>query len=338
MSISIDGLLDHIRCSIKEHQLGEAGRYARWLWQDENHSRQLGLNEYGCADAANILYTIGDFIAGPEERGKWIHTLQGLQNPETGLFEEATHHPIHTTAHCVAALELFDAAPLHPLHQLLRYRDKEELYGLLEGLDWTFNPWPQSHQGAGIYAAMAITGGAGPEWEEWYFSWLWNEADPVTGMWRKGYASLDAQQSTAPLYQYMAASFHYLFNLEYRRMPLHYPERMVDTCLELYQNKSLCQRLGTEVGFVEIDWIYCLNRASRQTAHRFGEVKQTLHAFAAEYLDYLHAIDYATDEKFNDLHLLFGTVCALAELQVALPGIIASAKPLKLVLDRRPFI
>ena len=45
-----------------------------------------------------------------------------------------------------------------------------------------------------------------------------------------------------------------------------------------------------------------------------------------------------TDDGLNDLHALFGAVCCLAELQAALPGEITSEKPLKLVLDRRPFI
>ena len=44
------------------------------------------------------------------------------------------------------------------------------------------------------------------------------------------------------------------------------------------------------------------------------------------------------DEGFGDRHMLFGTVCALAELQQALPGELESTVPLKLVLDRRPFI
>ena len=40
----------------------------------------------------------------------------------------------------------------------------------------------------------------------------------------------------------------------------------------------------------------------------------------------------------NDLHALFGAVCALAELQLALPGELRSSVPLRNVLDRRPFI
>ena len=36
--------------------------------------------------------------------------------------------------------------------------------------------------------------------------------------------------------------------------------------------------------------------------------------------------------------MLFGGVCALAELQQTLRGELISDKPLRLVLDRRPFI
>ncbi|MDF3130566.1 hypothetical protein P0Y35_15265 [Kiritimatiellaeota bacterium B1221] len=43
-------------------------------------------------------------------------------------------------------------------------------------------------------------------------------------------------------------------------------------------------------------------------------------------------------DGLNDLHMLFGSLCALAELQASLPGVLTSSRPLKLVLDRRPFI
>ena len=45
-----------------------------------------------------------------------------------------------------------------------------------------------------------------------------------------------------------------------------------------------------------------------------------------------------THAGLNDMHTLFGCICALAELQSFLPGEIVSDVPLKLVLDRRPFI
>ena len=94
---------------------GVARRYRRWLRQDPPGTRDLGVNPYGCADAANLLYSIGRFPGSAGERLAWVDALRSLQDPGDGLFHEATHHEIHTTAHCVAALELFDARPARSL-------------------------------------------------------------------------------------------------------------------------------------------------------------------------------------------------------------------------------
>ncbi len=50
------------------------------------------------------------------------------------------------------------------------------------------------------------------------------------------------------------------------------------------------------------------------------------------------SLDPDTSAKMDDLHLLFGAICCVAELQRFLPGSVITDKPLKLVLDRRPFI
>ena len=81
-----------------------------------------------------------------------------------------------------------------------------------------------------------------------------------------------------------------------------------------------------------------MTRASRQTPYRFDECCQLLEDFADGYLGWFETIDWEKDEGFNDLHMLFGAVCALAELQQTLRGKILTVNPLKLVLDRRPFI
>lgn len=339
--------LENVRQIIARHQLGRSGAYCRWLWQPADPGkprRQLGINEYGCADAANTLYMIGAFPSEPAEREEWVRTLQSLQHPDTGLFVEETHHPIHTTAHCIAALELFDQKALHPLTALHQYLDKDNLYHLLDNLEWTVNPWLASHQGAGLYAALVLQGEANSQWQQWYFDWLWNEADPETGFWRKGQVVLisegDSFSGKLPfptIFPHLAGSFHYLFNHEYAHMPLRYPEKMIDTCLNILDN-NLWVTLGRAVSFAEVDWVYCMTRAMRQTPYRFEEGKAALRRFAERYLDYLESLDPLTDDGLNDLHTLFGSVCALAELQSALPGEILSDKPLKLVLDRRPFI
>ena len=76
-----------------------------------------------------------------------------------------------------------------------------------------------------------------------------------------------------------------------------------------------------------------------QTGHRREEAKERIRDFASKYIPYLEDdIEKVYSVKFDDLHATFGMTCALAELQIALPGEIKAARPLKNVMDRRPFI
>lgn len=332
--MNIDNIIKKISDTVASHRMENDGEYTRWIWQNKENSRKLGLNEYGCADAVNILYTIGEFPNTSASRETHIRALQNLQNYETGLFTEATHHPIHTTAHCIAALELFDTKPLFPLKNLMQYATDSGVKGLLEGLDWTNNPWDMSHRGAGIYAAMVLSGSVDSQWEDTYFDWLWENADSNTGFWRKD-AVLSGEK---PVFHHLAGTFHYMFNHEYAHRPLRYPQKVIDTCISLYEEGKVVENFGSNITFAEIDWVYCISRASRQTPHRHEDCRRLLKKFAEGFIEFLNGIDEKTHDGFNDLHMLFGTVCCLAELQQALPGVIRTKKPLKLVLDRRPFI
>ncbi len=336
-TVVIDDLVEEIAKCVEKHRLA-AGQYSRWLW-DNGSGRNVGINEYGCADAANIYYTIGRFPQKSEERAEWIKALQNMQDKETGLFSEPTHHTIHTTAHCTAALELFDAKPLYKCKAFEKYTTKEGLYDLLENeVDWQ-NPWPNSHKGAGILPSLVNTDMVGLEWKNDYFDWMWEHSDPETGFF---YYSANGETRKAKLYAYMAGGFHYIFNHESEHRPLRYPEKIIDSCLWLLDPDTPEEESGwigtRSCNFIEVDAVYALSRAMRQTPYKFKEGKQSLEAFAERYLKMLYAVDKEHDEKFNDLHMLFGAVCCIAELQSALPGKILTTKPLRLVLDRRPFI
>ncbi len=325
---NITPLIKNMKKAVELHCI-KAGVYSRY--RDEEQPK---MNAYGCADAANILYTINEFPRDIEERKQWVEALQSMQEKDTGLFVEGSHFPLHTTAHCAAALELFDAAPLYPMTALEPYKTKEGLYAFLEALQWEKSPWNNSHMGAGIYVAMNMAEEATPEWNQWYFDWYYEEADPITGLWRKGYADRAGEK----IYEHMAGSFHYLFNHEYANMPLRYPEKMIDTCLEMYEKKHIPVFFGKGINFIEMDWVYCITRALRQCGHRFEECVIVLKNFADSYIDYLMTLDPEKSDEFNDLHMLFGALCCVTELQQFLKGYLYSEKPLRLVLDRRPFI
>lgn len=327
--------LDTVESIVARHALGDPGSYARWTRPDPGGPRELGANPYGCADAVNLLYTLGKLPERAEERRAWIEALQALQDPGDGLFHEATHHPIHTTAHCVAALELLDALPRHPLTDLAPLREPEAMERFLESLDWSGSPWTEAHRGAGLYAALVLVGDVDAVWEERYFTWLRAEVDPPSGLLRRGSVP-EIPEGDPLLFPHLAGTFHYLFNFEHAGRELPHSAALVDTCLRIFDGDLY--PFSRFVGFAEIDWVYCLTRSLRRSDRRSEDAGRALAAFAKRHLDSLAALDPETDPGLDDLHSLFGAVCALAELQSALGDRLPSDPPLRLVLDRRPFI
>ncbi|MCL4683738.1 hypothetical protein KJ059_03190 [Myxococcota bacterium] len=324
--------LAQVESLIAAHRCGP-GRYARW--RTPGFGRQLEPNPYGAADAANLFYTLGGMPPEPAERTAIIDALRDFQDPETGWFHEPTHHEIHTTAHCLAALELFDAGPRHRLTALAGLEAPGALEAFLDGLAWRDDPWHASHRGAGVYAARVLAGEASEAFRQRYFAWLAREIDPDTGLWRRGCVAPPYPWGVSR-FPHLAGTFHYLFNLEHARQPHPAPAALVDTCLELLATDPY--PLGRGIGFAEIDWVYCLSRALAQSSHRAPEARAALRAFAVRYTRFLLELDLDRDDGAADLHRLFGAVCALAELQRVLPGQLVSRRPLRLVLDRRPFI
>ena len=119
-------------------------------------------------------------------------------------------------------------------------------------------------------------------------------------------------------------------------MPLRYPEKVIDSCIEIWDNNNWTD-FAKQMAFVDIDWVFCMTRAHQQTPHRWDEVESCLEQAAVRMADmWLGSIERI--DNYNDLHAVFGSVCCLAELQRALRGKLLTDKPLKLVLDRRPFI
>jgi len=323
--------IQRVKEIVDRHYLGRPGEYARWLTQDAKNGRDLGCTPYGCANAVNILYTIGALPAENEARQAFVRVLQGFQDGESGLFVNPGNYETHTTAFLSGALYLLCARPLHPARGFAQYGSREALHRFLDGIDWANAPWLGSHLGAGIYASMVLTGAADDAWEDLYFEWLDTNADAATGLWRTG------MLSGAPRFHYLAATFHYVFSYEYARRALPYPKALLDTCIRAYRDGA-CIDFANEVGWADIDFAYLVARVQRRAGERYEETQQILREIADGLIDQLERMDPMTSEPLNDLNTLFAIVCALAVLQDALPGYIRTSVPLKLVLDVRPFL
>ena len=91
---TMDRAVEKIAYVTEKHHLGD-GAYCRWLWQNDKQTRQLGINEYGCADAINILYTIGRLPrANDPMKQKMADALLSLRK-EDGSFTYSVSDPTH---------------------------------------------------------------------------------------------------------------------------------------------------------------------------------------------------------------------------------------------------
>ena len=136
---------------------GGAGHYAR-------SPGQATTELYGVADMACILYTLGELRPNEKERNEWLAAFQDFQNPATGWLREKdpTHDPLHNTAFALAAMQLLDLRPRHPVRMDAKYT---AISAFLETLDWCKNVYGESHKGAGVGAIYALIPELGtPAW------------------------------------------------------------------------------------------------------------------------------------------------------------------------------
>jgi len=331
-----DDLSGHVTAILElvaERQVDDTGHYCRHSF-DRWPGTERHPDAYGSAAAVGILWTTGHLPAGAAHQ-RHVDALRSYQREADGTFHDPdlSHH--HTTAYCLGSLHLLQARSRHPLKFLAHLVEPTAVPGFLESLEWDEQPWSSSHVGAGAASALALAGMVDEVWWDVYFNWLDHEIDPHTGLWRAG--RMGELSDEPGLFANLGGTFHYLFLYEHflRRFP--YPDQLIDSALSIHRDGGM-PIAETEVGFVELDLVYCLARASQQTAHRADEVTATLDQLAADIVGLVSDPGYRQTQAFLDLHVAFGGLSAIAELQRALPGRIRTQTPLRLVLDRRPFI
>ena len=74
MTTDMQPIIRKTRESLAAHCIAP-GQYRRWTRKPSWCDDSLGINAYGCADAANILYTIGEFPQDDAERSAFVRTL-----------------------------------------------------------------------------------------------------------------------------------------------------------------------------------------------------------------------------------------------------------------------
>ncbi len=321
--------------------------FVRWIKEDfepsirlpdgaGHYPRQTGQTTpalYGVADMACVLYTIGALHPSEKEREEWANAFELFQNPQTGWFREkdpVTLSPEHNTAFALGAMALLDIPPRYVVRTEARYENPR---AFLQTLDWRKGVYTNSHKGAGvgsIYALVPALNSA--QWFAQYFGACDDLFDPSNGLMGQGKpASGDIDQ--------VGGTFHYSFIYQYfnRRMP--YPEKRIDSVLGLQQQDGYWDKNNQL--WMTLDAIYLMTRTLRYCAHRVDDVRASVRkAMGALSKDvYSPAARAKIFPASGGVHSLTAAISVAAEAQQFLGAQeIVTDWPLRLILDRRPFI
>jgi hypothetical protein len=287
---------------------------------------------YGVADMACILYTLGELRPTEKERGEWLAAFQDFQNPDTGWLRERdpTHNPLHNTAFALSAMQLLDLTPRHPVKMGAEYA---AIRTFLETLNWRTAVYGESHRGAGIGSIYALVPELGtPAWFADYFGFCDSVFDPNNGlMGRDKPPGGDSDQ--------IGGTFHYHFLYSHFNRPMPYPEQRIDTVLRLQQPDGYWHPENHL--WMTLDPVYLMTRTLRLCPHRFADVQESVRRI----MRVLQREVYSAEGRRQTIagkmavHTLTAALSIAAEAQQFLGSReIVTEKPLKLVLDRRPFI
>lgn len=286
------------------------------------------------AAAVNILYILGTFPALSGERDKWIAALRNPQDKDTGLIHHHGQPDPLATAACAAALDCFDVRLSHTPHTLMPYADPVELPLLLDKLPWADDPRHAGEFSAAVFTTLTLTDEASHHWEDAWFHWFNRAFDEHTGLLREGAVTPAVLLEQYTLWPHLAGLYPVLTTYTHARLPHPYPWRLIDTLLDMLEtNWTLFSR---DLHPRELPLIFALSRSLRITPHRQEEALQTLRRFAHRWLRFLK--EQAQAGHFHDLLHTARHLCAIAELQQILPGYLRTRRPLRQVLNRRPFL
>ena len=290
---------------------------------------------YGTSDMACVLYTIGALHPKEEERSHWARWFQSLQDPQSGylLSTPPEHGKLHNTAFALGAMKLLEIRPLHPLRFAAEMASRSKLEAWLDAMDWREGVYGCSHDGAGLASAFALAPGTVPtEWFGWYFDHLDTYFDANNGM-------LGRDKPPEGDTDQIGGTFHYAFLYEYfhRRMPC--PEARVDAILGLQLDNG--EWHPGNPWWMTLDALYLLTRGVRHCHHRPDDARAAVRRTVATCCERVN--DSAARQKYfgryMGVHTFTAAVSILAEAQEFLGSQeVITNEPLRLVLDKRPFI
>lgn len=237
-----------------------------------------------------------EFVGGLEQLGEHqretiVNFLMAGENPD-GSFQDPLFRPEdvqskehdlsyfqeETTTFCQQALDALNAAPPLP-REWPGWDTADSLIQYFESIPWK-NPWLDSNRVMFALSQLCHESDRHHRPELLHvvdagLDWLDYRQSAETGLWRGPHE--------VSLTNAMAATFHFTFYYGFRRRPIHYIERIIDSCLALQESHGLFSG-NSEVGQTCLDYdaVDLLAKSALVTDYRSEDVLLALqHAHAA---------------------------------------------------------
>ncbi len=182
--------------------------------------------------------------------GRWLRG-EAKKNPVVNAIKAETKQAIATLAQV-------DATPTIPFFQFPH--QKRDLLKKLESLPWT-TPWSAGAQTAILSVFYRSQGPLLKKLDHLMLMaqtsrFLEGVVDKESGSYFRG--------KRPPRGQLINGAMKVLNALDWLEVPVHYPEKLIDTCLEQGPPAAGCH---------VVDWIYVVHRCLLQTNHRRAEIQ-----------------------------------------------------------------
>lgn len=227
-----------------------------------------GLSQLSDAQEAGVVSFL---MAGVQPNGSFH---EPLFRPEDILSNQhdLAYFQEETTTICQQALDALLAPAPPPRDWPSDWRTADGLIRYFESFPWQ-NPWRDSNPV--MFALSQLCHDAErhrkPELLELVdtaLDWLDVHQSSETGLWQGPHK--------VSLENAMAATFHFTFYYGYRRRPLQYVERIIDSCLALQQQHGLFSVRAIGHTCLDYDALDLLAKASLVTDYRFDEVQAAM--------------------------------------------------------------
>lgn len=276
----------------------------------------------------------------PKQRQQWIDHLNSFAFSEHGVsdgsyFDRLNLGPLHANGQVIGALGLLGGRKRFACRLYEPFQHEGDVVGWLDqAIDWR-RIWSESHQFWGGAVFFSRSRRCSDAWRETVFQWLNHNADPLTGWWRRGVA-------TVRRFEALGGAAHILPFYQHNDRPHPFPDRLIDSVLALQDDEhrwmpsSLGHLGGYPLHYLDMDALYVLWVALRWSD---GYRRHDAVAAVEAYADVVDAYYLKDREEMFSLHPHFwmSALSIFGLLQRLLPDRYPNSRPWGDIFSRRDF-